>query len=43
VRIKIKGGYDLEQFSLLLQRMMTRLEDADVASVEHCAVYLTGR
>jgi hypothetical protein len=41
VRIKIKGRYDLEQISLLLQRMIARLEDSDVASIEHCAVYLT--
>ena len=41
LRVKLKGRYDLEQTCLLLQRMIARLQDADVASIENCSVYLT--
>lgn len=41
LRVKLMGRYDLEQTCLLLQRMIARLQDADVASIENCSVYLT--
>jgi len=41
LRIKINGRHDLEQTCFLLQRIIARLQDADVDSVERCALYLT--
>jgi hypothetical protein len=40
LRIKINGRYDLEQTSLLLQRVLAQLADSGVTSIENCVMYL---
>jgi hypothetical protein len=40
LRIRINGRYDLEQLSLLFQRIIAQLQDAGVVSVEDCTTYL---
>jgi hypothetical protein len=40
LRVKLNGRHDLEQVSLLLQKVIARLQDQGVHSVENCAVYL---
>jgi hypothetical protein len=41
LRVRINGAYDLEDFSMLLQRALARLDDAGVVAIERCAIYLT--
>jgi hypothetical protein len=40
LRVRINGRYDLEQTCLLLQKILARLQDAEVDSVEKCALYV---
>jgi len=40
LRIRLNGRHDLEEMSLLLQKVNARLQDQGVRSVENCALYL---
>lgn len=41
IRAKLTGRYDLEEFSFELQKLVARLEEMDVRSVERCSIYFT--
>ena len=38
-RVKIDGKHDLEEFSLALQMMISRLQDMNVAAVQNVSLY----
>lgn len=38
-RVKIDGKHDLEEFSLALQLMISRLQDMNVAAVQNVSLY----
>lgn len=38
-RVKIDGRHDLEEFSLALQLMISRLQDMNVAAVQNVSLY----
>jgi hypothetical protein len=40
LRVRLKAGADLEVFSLELQKMVARLQDAGVSATGPCSVYV---
>jgi hypothetical protein len=38
-RVKIEGRHDLEEFSLALQVMISRLQDMNIAAVQNISLY----